>query len=202
MMRAALYLRVSTRDQSLESQRQFLLEFCERRGWAKPAVYEEKKSGTDARRPELNRLMNDARHGKIDVIVCYKLDRFGGDEAQMVLLLAELETRKIGFVCATEPIDTTAANPYGKLIGKIFSAIAEKRVEDIRERTRAGLAAARKRGVQLGRPRHLDAAIRKAFALRKKSPKLSGSEIARRVGVSKSLLSLYFSGKRKLLLSQ
>ncbi len=197
MNRIALYLRVSTRDQSLESQRQFLLDFCKRRGWAKPAIYEEKKSGTDATRPELNRLMNDCRHGKIDTVVCYKLDRFGGDERNMVLLLAELETRKIGFISATELIDTTAANPFGKMVSKILAAVAEKRIEDIRERTRDGLAAARKRGAKLGRPRENDTAIARAFALRKKFPKLNASEIARRVKLSKSTLSLYFSGKKK-----
>lgn len=187
-----MYLRVSTRDQKFDSQEKILLDFCRRRGWKKFTYYREKASGSGVPRTVLNRLMEDARSGKIDVVAVYKLDRFGRSLIHLLQLVKELSTRKIGFVTATQPIDTTAENPMAELLLSIFGFLGEQEGDRIRERTADGLAAARRKGRIGGRPRNNNENIAAAFKLRGKKQQ---REIAKITGLSESYVSKLFKGE-------
>jgi DNA invertase Pin-like site-specific DNA recombinase len=140
------YARVSTRDQDLELQRAALKEAgCEK-------IFEEKGSGGDAGRPELARALEWCREG--DVLVVWKLDRLGRSLKDLIDRVGELEERGIGFKSITESLDTTT--PGGRLVFHVFGALAQFERELIRERTMAGLKAARARGRKGGRPKKMD----------------------------------------------
>src|SRR5579862_2580785 len=137
------YARVSTREQNLDMQ-VFALEDagCEK-------IYEEVVSGAKADRPVLNNLIKQLRDG--DVIVVWKLDRLGRSLKHLVELVHILMQRNIGLCSLNDPIDTTT--PQGRLIFNIFASLAEFERDVIKERTNAGLTAARARGRLGGRPR-------------------------------------------------
>lgn len=140
------YARISTDDQDLALQRDALdAAGCER-------LYEDTISGVKADRPQLAEAIDFLRPG--DMLVVWRLDRLGRSLSNLIELMNTLAERGIGFRSLTEQIDTTTSG--GKLIFHIFGALAEFERELIRERTRAGLAAARARGRTGGRPRKLD----------------------------------------------
>lgn len=151
--RVVLYLRVSTAAQGFAAQRSAVLAYCRRRGWRPLKVYQEKKSGVDAQRTELDALLRAARADEFDVLVIYKLDRLGRSTIHLAQIVNELTALRIGFVSATEGIDTTAENPMARFTIEILQAVAALDRDRIRERSADGLKAARARGVTLGRPR-------------------------------------------------
>ena len=135
------YARVSTNDQNLDLQLDALRSHgCER-------FFSDVVSGAKASRPGLDEMLKNARED--DVIVIWKLDRLGRSLKHLVELVAELNERKIGLKSLNDPIDTTTAQ--GRLVFNIFASLAEFEREIIRERTNAGLAAARARGRTGGR---------------------------------------------------
>jgi DNA invertase Pin-like site-specific DNA recombinase len=126
--------------------------FIATRGWKVVRTYvDHGVSGTRERRPELDRLMADARKGRFDCVLVYRTDRMARSLRHLVTMLDELATLGIGFTSVTEPFDTTS--PTGRLLLQIVGAMAEFERTLIVERTRAGVAAARRRGVRVGRPR-------------------------------------------------
>ena len=138
------YARVSTVDQNLESQ----LDALKAAGCDK--IFQEKVTGNGSKqRPELERLIDQVREG--DAIVVYKLDRLGRSCGKLIALAEELEQRKVELISLQEQIDTSG--PYGKLVFRILTALAEMERDVIVERTKAGLQAARRRGRKGGRPR-------------------------------------------------
>lgn len=140
------YARVSTRDQDLGQQRAALKAAdCEK-------IFEEKGSGARSDRAELARAVEWCREG--DVLVVWKLDRLGRSLKDLIAKVSELDERGIGFKSLTESLDTTT--PGGRLVFHVFGALAEFERELIRERTMAGLSAARARGKKGGRPKKLD----------------------------------------------
>jgi len=157
-IRAALYARVSTAEQSSVMQRDEMQAFCQRRGWNLIEEYvDEGFSGSQASRPALNRLLADAKRRKFDVVLVYRYDRFARSLRQLVNALEEFGALGIDFVSLHEGVDTST--PNGRLVFGIFASIAEFERELIRDRVRSGLSAARARGRRLGRPRKaLDAA--------------------------------------------
>lgn len=151
-MRCALYARVSTCQQEPENQLQELQRYVAARGWEDPVVYADRGvSGAKESRPALNQLLSDAKRRKIDIVVCWRLDRLGRSLRHLILLLDELTALGVGFVSLGEGIDTST--PAGRLQLHVLGAIAEFERERIRERVRAGLARARAQGKRLGRPR-------------------------------------------------
>jgi DNA invertase Pin-like site-specific DNA recombinase len=137
------YARVSTHDQNLQLQQDALEKAgCER-------LFTDTISGATAERPGLKQALEIVREG--DVLVVWKLDRLGRTLKQLIELVNELQQCGIGFKSLTENIDTTT--PGGKLIFHIFGSLAEFERDLIRERTQAGLTAARARGRNGGRPR-------------------------------------------------
>jgi DNA invertase Pin-like site-specific DNA recombinase len=139
------YARVSTREQTLDLQ----LDALKAAGCGK--VYTETASGAKAERPVLDEVLSYLRKG--DTLVVWRLDRLGRSLQHLIEVVAQLAERGIGFKSLTEQIDTTT--PGGKLVFHVFGALAEFERDLIRERTQAGLAAARARGRLGGRPRKL-----------------------------------------------
>lgn len=150
--RVAAYLRVSTDGQTLDSQRKELEEYCARRGWTKVEWYEDVASGARRDRTGLNILMDRVRRGKVDTIVAFKLDRLARSLAHLAQMTAELRAHNVALVCPSQGIDTTDANPCGQFQLNILAAVAEFERGLITERVNAGIAAAKQRGVKLGRP--------------------------------------------------
>lgn len=149
--KCAVYARVSTSSQEVENQLLELRIYGERRGWRLELYIDKGVSGSQTSRPELDRLMKDARRRRFDVLLCWRLDRLGRNLRHLVLLLDELEALGIQFVSLGEGIDTTT--PAGRLQMHILGAIAEFERARLGERVRAGLARARAQGLRLGRPR-------------------------------------------------
>lgn len=141
------YARVSTQDQTLDLQRDALTKA----GCSK--IFTDTVSGAATERPGLSEALQFVRDG--DILVVWKLDRLGRSLKHLIETVMALNERGIGFRSITESIDTTT--PGGKLIFHVFGALAEFERELIRERTQAGLSAARARGRHGGRPRKLDA---------------------------------------------
>jgi DNA invertase Pin-like site-specific DNA recombinase len=186
--RIALYIRVSKLEQKYDSQEDDLLGYCERRGWKRPfQVYREKISGSAAARTEIDRMLTDARAGKFDVLVVYKMDRLGRSLKHLMNILGELKNLKISLVCSSQGIDTTESGPAAEMQMHVLGAMAQFESGLIRERTAAGLASARKRGIKLGRPRVSEKIRAQILALRKpdrSGRRLSYSEIAKASGKS------------------
>lgn len=187
--RAALYCRVSTAGQTVEPQRLQLDSYAAARGLEVVEVYaDEAVSGATARRPALDRMMADARRRRFDVVVVAKLDRIGRSLLNLLELLGELEQLGVDFASVDDALDTRTA--AGRLFFQIRAAFAEYERALIRERTRAGLAAARRRGVRLGRRPVLDAKARARVHRLHRTGKHSVRRIAELVGVSKSAVFL------------
>ena len=155
--RIAFYYRVSTDDQSVDPQRLELHDYCQRKGWSVAAEYCDTISGAKFTRTGLDRLMAAVRKRKIDVILCVKLDRLGRSFPHLAQMIFEFDSNGVALICTSQPIDTSEENPAGRLIMHVLIAMAEFERSLIKERTRAGLKAAKKRGVRLGRPATLDA---------------------------------------------
>lgn len=150
-MKCAIYARVSTVDQEPENQLIELRRYAEVRGWSVEEYVDRGVSGARDSRPALDRLVADARRRKVDVLLCWRLDRLGRNLRHLVVLLEELRTVGVAFVSLNEGIDATT--PAGKLQLHILAALAEFERERIRERVKAGLARAKAQGTRLGRPR-------------------------------------------------
>lgn len=151
MIKTALYVRVSTKDQTLQVQEDELKRVCAVMGWDDTEVYAEKLSAMKTR-PEFERMLSDVRRGRVARIVCYKLDRIGRSLSHLAFVIDELSRRKVPLICTSQGIDTTDGNPAGKLQLGVLMAVAEFEREIIRERINLGLAAARQRGAKFGRP--------------------------------------------------
>lgn len=153
-LRAAIYARVSTigNGQDPTMQTSELREYCERRGWEVAAQYVDIGiSGAKDRRPELDKLMADARRRKFDVVAVWRFDRFARSVRHLLRALDEFQVLGIDFVSLTEAIDTST--PAGRMTFTVLGAVAELERSLIAERVRAGLRNARARGVRLGRPK-------------------------------------------------
>lgn len=172
------YARVSTDDQHLDLQRDAL-----KQGGC-GVIYEEAASGRNTARPELEQCRKALRVG--DTLVVWRLDRLGRNLPDLVQIVTELELRGIGFESLTEKIETGSA--AGKLVFHVFAALAEFERGLIRERTHAGLAAARARGRAGGRKPKLDDQQIKEIKALLRDPDIKVIEVARRYGVSRTTL--------------
>jgi DNA invertase Pin-like site-specific DNA recombinase len=150
-LRAALYARVSSDQQTTDNQLLELRDYAERRGWTAVEYIDQGLSGAKDRRPALDRLIGHAKRRRVDVVVSWKLDRLGRNLKHLITLLDELQAIGVAFVSLGEGIDATTA--AGKLQMHILGAIAEFERGRIVERVRAGLARARAQGTTLGRRR-------------------------------------------------
>jgi DNA invertase Pin-like site-specific DNA recombinase len=182
MFRAGLYARVSTNDQqTLAMQNRAMREYAGRRGWIIALQVREVNSGA-VQREAREKLLEAARRRQIDVVLVWRLDRWGRSVTDLLATLQELSHLGVGFVSLTEALDLTT--PAGRAMAGLLAIFAEFEREILRERTRAGLAQARQNGKRLGRP--ATAAIHAAEIRKLHRAGVSKSEIARRVQVGRT----------------
>lgn len=184
-MRVAIYARVSTIDKGQDPELQIkpLRAYCEARGWALSDEYIDKGiSGSKDKRPELSRLLDAARKRQIDVILVWKLDRFGRSLKHLVTTLEELNGLGISFISYSENIDLSSAT--GRLMFHIIASMAEFERELIKERVKAGIQNARAKGKRHGRRPLPPVTVRKVIEVYELKPELSVREIAREVNIS------------------
>lgn len=178
-MRIALYARVSTEDQHVEAQLHPLREYVERRGAEAVEYVDVGVSGRRARRPQLDTLRAACRRREVQAVAVVRLDRLARSLAHMAALGEELMALGVELVSLTEGIDTST--PTGRALFGMCAVFAELETDLLRERTRAGVAAARRRGKRLGRPPALDAVGRdRVHRLRASGRSLR--EVARTLG--------------------
>jgi putative DNA-invertase from lambdoid prophage Rac len=181
-MRAALYARVSTHDQqTLGLQTEAMRAYVRNRGWDVARQVQDIGSGAkDRARREA--LLQSARRRELDVIVVWRLDRWGRSVPDLMMTLRELTELGVGFVSLCEALDLTT--PTGRAMAGMLAVFAEFEREILRERVRAGIARARSEGRVHGRP---PTAARKADeVLRLKAERLSHAEIARRLAIGRT----------------
>ena len=181
-LRVGLYARVSTHDQqTLPLQIRALREYAAKRGWT--IVVQIKEVGSGASQRELRQaLLAAARRREIDVVIVWRLDRWGRSVADLVSTLQELQHLGVGFVSLTEALDLTT--PAGRAMAGLLAVFAEFEREILRERVRAGLAHARLNGKRLGRP---PSVVQKSTDARKLYRQgISKSEIARQLQIGRT----------------
>ncbi len=191
-MKAAIYARVSTRNngQDPETQLLALRDYARARNLEVVEEYVDVGiSGSRSSRPSLGRMLQDARRRKFKVIAVTRLDRLGRSLKQLVMTLDELRERGGGFVSLQEAFDTTTST--GMLLFQVVGAIAEFERSLIRERVVLGLERARKQGKRLGRPTGTKANVRNIQKL--KGQGLSTRAIAAQLSVSKSTVGRVLS---------
>jgi DNA invertase Pin-like site-specific DNA recombinase len=181
------YARVSTNDQNPELQ----VDALEKAGAEQ--VFQEKFTGTLRERPELSQCLRMLRQG--DVLVVWKLDRLARSLKDLVEIVQDLQDRGIGFKSLTESIDTTSSG--GRLVFHIFGALAEFERDLIRERTMAGLEAARARGRKGGRKPSLSKTDTQKAAAMLLDPKITKTEVAQHFGVSRTTLNASLARLKK-----
>ena len=177
------YARVSTDDQNLDLQRDALQQAgCDK-------IYTDQQSGVSTDRSGLDTVLEVARSG--DTLVIWRLDRLGRSLKNLIHLVEQLERQGVGLKSLQENIDTTTSG--GRLVFHLFGALAEFERNLIRERTRAGLSAARARGRQGGRPKLLDPQKRELALRLHRERQHSSADICRLMGISKSTLYNYLA---------
>jgi DNA invertase Pin-like site-specific DNA recombinase len=156
-------------------------EYAARRGWTIALQIREVNSGA-VKREGRERLLEAARRREIDVVLVWRLDRWGRSVTDLLATLQELDNLDVGFVSLTEALDLTT--PAGRAMAGLLAIFSEFEREVLRERTRAGLAHARANGKRLGRP--ATAAVHAAEIRKLRRAGLSKSEIAHRVRVGRT----------------
>ena len=183
-MKTVLYARVSTVDQSCDMQLRELRDYATRRGLHVDREYVDTGwSGAKTSRPELDRLMQDARLRRFDAVLVWKLDRWGRSVSHCIRSIQEIVSLGIRFIAATQNIDTDQRNPTSQFILHIFAAVAELEREMIRERVVSGIRSAKASGKSLGRPRRV---FRRDEALRLRTAGMSWRKIAQLLDVPMS----------------
>ena len=191
-LRVGLYARVSTFDQqTLSLQIHAMREYAFKRGWT--IVAQIKEVGSGAVQRELREaLIAVARRREVDVVLVWRLDRWGRSVADLVSTLQELQHLGVGFVSLTEALDLTT--PAGRAMAGLLAVFAEFEREILRERVRAGLDHARQQGKRLGRPpsvAHQAAHARKLFR-----EGINKSEIARRLRIGRTSVRRLLAQKK------
>lgn len=194
-MRVALYARVSTVDQTLQPQLDTLRAYARARKLEVVETYTDHGiSGSRDRRPALDELMAKARRRAFDAVAVVKLDRLARSTRHLTALAGELEALGVDLIVTDQGIDTTT--PSGRLLFNVLAAIGEFELDLVRERTQAGLEAARKAGKRFGRPPVTDRRRQERIRRLHRAGN-SLREIARQVGVSASTVRRVIAGAGK-----
>jgi len=191
-LRAGLYARVSTNDQhTIPLQIRALREYAARRGWTVAMQIKEIGSGASARQLR-EKIVEAARRRDVDVVLVWRLDRWGRSVTDLLATLQELDHLGVGFVSLTEALDLTT--PAGRAMAGLLAVFAEFEREILQERVRAGLAHARQNGKRLGRP--LRAALQAGRVRQLYRVGVSQAEIARRLHIGRTSVRRILSAKR------
>ena len=160
MTRVAIYARVSTKEQTTETQVTQLLAYCQSRGWTDVAVFRDDGiSGVRDNRPELDKLRDRMLHGEVSSIVVSKMDRLGRSLGMILRFWDEADAAGVRVIVIDQGIDTST--PAGRLQRNMLAALAEFERELVLERTRAGIARARSLGRKFGAPRRIPESVAK-----------------------------------------
>ena len=182
MKKTGIYVRVSTKDQSVDMQLHDLERYSKERGLSVFKVYKDSGiSGTKETRPALSELMNDAKKRKFDVVLVWRFDRFARSTKHLVTALYEFRNLGIDFISYQENIDTSS--PLGEAIFTIISAMSKLERDIIAERVKGGLRKARANGKRLGRP-NSDVDINKIIECKEQGKSIR--EIANDLGIHRS----------------
>ena len=182
VLTAGLYARVSTHDQhTLPMQLRAMREYAKRRDWSIAVEIRDIASGTSVR-PRREELIHSARRRELDVILVWRLDRWGRSLLDLIGSLQELNELGVGFVSLSEALDLTTAS--GRALAGMLAVFAEFERDILRDRVKAGIAQARRDGKPHGRPPTVQQSADQIRALHKDG--VSKSEIARRLNVSRT----------------
>jgi DNA invertase Pin-like site-specific DNA recombinase len=193
MFRVGLYARVSTNDQqTLPMQNRALRAYAVRRGWTIALEVREVGSGA-VQREAREKLLEAARRREIDVVLVWRLDRWGRSVTDLLATLQELDHLGVGFVSLTEALDLTT--PTGRAMAALLAVFAEFEREILRERVRAGLDHARQNGKRLGRPR--TAALRSSQVRKLYRAGVSKAEIARQLQIGRTSVRRILEASRE-----
>jgi putative DNA-invertase from lambdoid prophage Rac len=182
--RVAIYARVSTHDQqTLPMQLEAMRAYAERKGWQIASTVEEVGSGAKTR-PRREELLRAARRREIDVIVVWRLDRWGRSLVDLIATLQELTALSVGFVSLSEALDLTT--PSGRAFAGMLAVFAEFERDILRDRVKAGIAQARKEGRPHGRPAKIVGKTQEIQDLARKG--LSKSAIAKQLNIGRTFV--------------
>ncbi len=182
--RVSIYVRVSTKDQSVEMQLNDLDRYSKERGFKIFKVYKDNGvSGTKELRPALSELMNDAKKRKFDIVLVWRFDRFARSTKHLISALYEFRSLGIDFISYQENIDTSS--PLGEAIFTIISAMAKLERDIIAERVKGGLRRAQANGKRLGRPKS-DVNTDKIVEYRRQNKSIR--QIARELSLSNNIV--------------
>lgn len=160
-MRVACYLRVSTDEQKVDLQKDAIDRYVKFKDWCTPApvfFVDQGESGAKTSRPAFDRMMKRLRQNDFDALLVWKFDRIGRSTAHLISILDELKTLKVDFISVVENVDTTTA--MGKMMFTIIAALAEFERDTLIMRTKAGMDAAKERGIHCGRPDNISPEIK------------------------------------------
>jgi len=192
-MKAAIYTRVSTTDQTTDNQLLELRSAAERQGWTVEAVYSDIISGAKSKRPGLDALMASVMRKEVDVVMAWDVSRLGRSLQHLVTLLSDIHAKNVDLYLHQQGIDTTT--PSGKAMFGMMGVFAEFERAMIQERVRAGLARARQHGTQsgkpIGRPPVPPYQVSKIRELREQG--LSIRKIAKKTGISRTAVSTHMA---------
>ena len=179
-MRAVIYARVSTGEQTTENQVLELKKVADRNGWDIEAIYEDTISGAKSKRPELDKLLKGVVRKDFDVVMVWDVSRLGRSLKHLVELLEDFNTKGVNLYFHQQGIDTTT--PSGKMMFQMCGVFAEFERSILKERVKAGLERARAQGKVLGRPKVPPIKVHKIKELREQG--LSLRAIAKKTGIS------------------
>jgi DNA invertase Pin-like site-specific DNA recombinase len=195
-LRAGIYARVSTQDQqTLPNQLKAMREYVRARSYQLAIELTEVGSGAKIR-PQREALMQAARRRDIDLIVVWKLDRWGRSVPDLVVTLNELRELGVGFVSLTEALDFTT--PSGRAMAGLLSVFAEFERDILRERVKSGIEEARARGGKHGRPATARLHAREVRKLHAKGKGLSKAAIARRLNIGRSSVQRMLADQKSI----
>lgn len=195
MRRVALYVRVSTADQTTENQERELTAIAARMGWEVVSIYKDEGiSGAKGRdkRPALNAMLKEVTRRKFDMVMAWSVDRLGRSLQDLVGFLSDLHAARVDLFLHLQGLDTTT--PSGRAMFQMLGVFAEFERAILVDRTMAGLARARAQGKRLGRPATSDETLTRARELR--ATGMSMDRIARELGIGKSVAQRACQGAR------
>jgi DNA invertase Pin-like site-specific DNA recombinase len=191
-MKAAIYARVSTKKQETEMQMTDLRRYVQRQEWE--AVEYIEKASSVKHRPVFQQMLADARAGKFDVVLVWRIDRFARSMKDFINITLQLDAWKVRLVSATEPVDSGDQSPFGRFTLQLLALLAELERNIIVARVQSGVEEARRQGRCGGRPRK---AFRRDKAAILREGGMSWREIARHLGVAQSTIRLALGGVQK-----
>lgn len=187
-MKIAAYLRVSTDDQKIDSQLEAIKNYCKFKDWPAPVLFiDHGESGKKESRPQLDEMLKRIQNKEFNALIVFKFDRLSRSTIQLIQLMELFKAHDVNFISLGESIDTTT--PAGKMIFGIFAVLAEFERENIVARVKAGIRAAKSRGIHCGRDAYKTTPETIETIIRLKSQGLSLNQIKDKVNLDKGYIS-------------